>query len=174
MSTRVVSKLIPTTVEALDQEYNSLVTGLGLQGTILHTEEVNTAVDLITTVDSTNTATAVTLANAMRTWMIAHVASTAKHVAADATNVVTSAVATDQTTLNTLANEIKTDFNAHQILAAAHRGIGGAGSPAAAPAAVATADSTDQTTGVALTNALKAALNLHVSSGAQNIVRNRT
>lgn len=166
MSTRKVSKLIPRTVEAMAEEYNSLVTGLGAAGGLLHYEESG-AVE--STADATDAATAIVLANSLKTNLNAHLASTKLHSAADTTNPTTEPDATDQTTLNTLANALKTDLNAHHDVATYHRGIGGQGSPFAAPVDVSTANATDAATSIALVNALKAALNLHAQSGAQNI-----
>ncbi len=166
MSTRKVSKLIPKTVEAMAEEYNSLVTGLGATGVLLHYEE-SAAVEA--TADCTDLATALVLANSLKANLNTHMASTKLHSVADTTNPTTEPDATDQTTLNTLVNAIKDDIDAHQILAAPHRGIGGSGSVTAAPIAQSVADATDLATSVALTNALKAQVNLHVQSGAQNI-----
>lgn len=76
--------------------------------------------------DTTNTrssaaavdlATAITLANEIKTDYEAHRASTTFHYTADATNTIAAANATDQTSLNTLLNELKTDINAHMASA---------------------------------------------------------
>lgn len=168
MSTRVVPKLVPKTVEALAEEYNSLVTGLGLTGVVLHYEEALTG-DAIDTADGTDAATVLTLVNVIRADYVAHIASTKKHSVADATNTVSLAAATDAATALALANELKVDINAHQAFVTPHRGKGGQGSVVAAPQAIATADGTDAATTLTLTNALKAAYNLHVRSGAQNL-----
>lgn len=168
MSTRTVSKLIPKTVEAVASEYNSLVTGLGLAGVILHHEEAADA-DIIDTADATDAATTLALANELRTAYVAHIASTQKHSAADATNTVSAAAATDAASTQALANELKLDLNAHQANVTPHRGKGGQGSVVAAPQVIATADGTDAATTQTLTNAVKAAYNLHVRSGAQNL-----
>jgi len=172
MADRDVINLLKNRLDAVEAEYNSLVAALGTTGLILHTEEA-VAADLEDTTDATDLATAIVLANAAKATYNLHIASTAKHVAADATNPTADADATDQSTLDTLVNAMKVDFNAHQTLAASHRGIGGQGSQAA-PTAISTADSTDAATGAALANAIKDAFNLHVSSGSQviNVVGN--
>lgn len=173
MSERKVSKLQTLTLNALTEEYNSLVTALGATGLLLHYEEAATA-DIIATIDAVDLATGLVVGNELRALYVAHIASTKKHLAADATNTVTAPAATDQTELNTLLNELKVDLNAHQILLASHRGNGGQGSVSAAPIAIATTDASDLATSLTLVNALKAAWNHHVQSGAQNIDRDGT
>ncbi len=175
MADRTVSLLNKPSLDALIEEHNQLVTALGATGGILHYEEAQTG-DVITTADSTDTATRVALVNIIRAKYVAHIASTAKHRVADATNTVTAPAATNDVTAQTLANELKVDLNAHQILVTngVHRGKGGAGSPFAVPAAIATADGTDATTTGVLINVEKAVWNFHIQSGAQNILRSGT
>ena len=168
MSDRDVSTLPKLTRDALFAEYNDLVDALGVTGCILHTEEAQSG-DTISVADATDEATTITLSNAIKADLNTHLASTVKHVAADATNPTTEDDATDQTTINTLVNALKDDLDAHQILTASHRGTGGPGSVTAAPIAQTAADATDAATSVTLVNALKALFNLHVQSGAQNL-----
>lgn len=120
---------------------------------------------LIATADATALASVQTLANAIKVAYNAHLASTAYHTAADATNTITSADATNQATSNTLLNEIKTDLSAHIALTAAHGTVAGQGTFALAT--VTTADATDEATSVTLANAIKAAANRHFSAGIQ-------
>lgn len=58
-------------------------------------------------------ASAITAANALKAAQNTHIASTALHYNADATNTISSANATIQSDLNTLLNELKTDLVAH-------------------------------------------------------------
>jgi hypothetical protein len=167
MSTRKVSKLVQPTVDAVVEEYNALVTGLGHAGLLLHYEE--TPVAPVTSADATDLATALVLANEVKADLNTHMADTKKHLAADATNPTTEADATDQSTLNTLVNAIKDDIDAHQLLLTSHRGSGGPGGVTAAPIAQTAADATDAATSVTLVNALKDQVNLHARNGAQNL-----
>lgn len=170
MADRDVSNLQKFTLDAMVEEYNQMLDGLGVVGLILHTEEAQTG-DTISVADATDLATAIVLSNAIKADQNTHMASTAKHPAADATNPTTEDDATDQATVNTLVNAIKDDIDAHQLLTASHRGTGGPGSVVAAPQVIAAADATDAATSLVLANALKDAFNLHVQSGAQNINR---
>lgn len=165
MSDRKVSTLQKFTIDALVAEYNGLIDALGQTGVLLHHEEAADS-EKISTADATDLTTVVALVNEIRTDYIAHIASTAKHSAADTTNTVTAAAATDQATVNTLANELKTDISAHDD-DAGHRGAGGEGSTVSAPVAVTTANATDLATSLTLVNALKVAYNKHIKSGAQ-------
>jgi len=170
VSRNVINLNIPRDA-AQTEEYNNLVNALGAVGVLLHLEPAQTG-DVITTADATDTTTRVALANILRTAYNAHIASTAKHGVADATNPTSAAAATNDATALTLINEIKADFNAHQALitGGVHRGKGGQGSTVSAPVAITTADGTDATTTGVLINAVKAAFNLHVQNGANNIV----
>lgn len=58
-------------------------------------------------------AEAITLANELKADWATHIASTALHYTADATNTIAAADATDLATLLTLVNETKADMNAH-------------------------------------------------------------
>jgi len=62
---------------------------------------------------TTQLATAILLANAMKVDYEAHRVSTVFHVNADSTHTISASAATDQTSLNTLLNELKTDVTAH-------------------------------------------------------------
>lgn len=74
----------------------------------------------ITTAVATTTATAIVLAEAIRTDYNVHRVSTAQHNAADSTNTIAAATATDLATCLTLANELLTDYNAHRSQAGIH------------------------------------------------------
>lgn len=74
----------------------------------------------VTTPDCTETTTAITLLNALKTAYNTHRIVTAYHRAADSTNAITSPDATDWASALTLAAEMITDMNAHQILAGVH------------------------------------------------------
>lgn len=140
-------------------EFNAARTALRSSGLLPHLA----ATTAVGTADATNTATAVTLVNAIKAAYNAHIASTTYHAAADATNAASSSDATNEATGITLANELKGDFNAHIVLTAAHGAVGGAGS--FTPATVTTTDASDEATLVALANALKAAVNRHFAAG---------
>jgi len=173
MTDRKVSKLQSRTLDALTEEFNALINGLGDVGLILHYDEHATA-DLITTADATDATTGNALANELKADFNTHLASTKRHAAADATNVTSTADATDAATLQALVNAWKADFNAHQLLTTSHRGAGGQGSPSPAPTVISTADATDAATQLVLVNAGKAAFNMHVKSGAQALDRDGT
>ena len=175
MADKQTSQIDKIALDDFIQEHNQLIDALGAMGVLLHYEEAQTG-DVVTTADATDQATRFALANILKAKLNAHVASTLKHLIADATNVVTSADATNDATSQTLINEWKADFNAHQALitGGVHRGKGGQGSVVAAPQAITTADGTDATTTGTLINAAKAAWNLHVQSGAQKLQRTFT
>jgi hypothetical protein len=151
---RKVGRIAPTVTE-----YNAMRDALRGSGHILH----GASTPAVTTANASDSGTAVTLANALKTAWGAHIASTAAHLAADTTNTISAANATNEATAITLVNELKGDFNSHHVSATYHT-VGGAGG-AAAPANIATADATDEATLVALVNATKSAVNLHFASG---------
>lgn len=151
--------------DATAEQVADLTEALRAQGLLLHRDRA-TSVQLITEGSPADLAAVIARANALKALYVAHIASTAKHIAADATNTIAAADATDQATANTLLNEIKTDLNAHHDSATFHDVGAYAGAVGAAPADVATANATDLATSQALTAALCAAFNRHVKSGA--------
>lgn len=163
-STRKSSELQGDLLPKLVTAHNALTASLGAAGILPHHDTTT----LVTASDASDLATSVTLANALRTAYIAHIASTAAHVAADATNTIAAAVATDLASVQTLLNELKTDFTAHIALQSAHRSyVSGQGN--ATVAGVTTANASDQGTANTLANALKNACNRHFSMGVPDI-----
>lgn len=74
----------------------------------------------VSTAIATSTASAITLAEAIRTDYNLHRVSTDQHNAADSSNTVAAATATDLATCLILANELKTDINAHRSQSGIH------------------------------------------------------
>lgn len=107
----------------------------------------------ITSPDAVDLATAITLANEMKTKLNAHEADDDVHASADATNTVSSADATDQSSLNTLLNEIKGDIVAHGANDTAHN--------VAHSITVSAANASDLATSLTLVNELKDDVNSH-------------
>ncbi len=169
MADRIIPNLERPRIDAAVEQLQALGVAMKAQGLILHNEEPQTD-ELITTADCTNLATGLVLCNEIRAKYVAHIASTAKHKAADSTNTVTAPAATDQTTLNALATELKADLNAHHDSATFHNAGPGAGKVGGAPADTSVADATDLSSSVALTNALKAMFNAHIASGLRDLV----
>lgn len=161
--TRQLSELPGELLPGLVAAINAQNAALASMGALPHHE----VTDLVTEAAATDLATSVALANDCKTQYVAHIADTDAHDAADATNTVAAADATDLATAITLLNEVKGDFNAHVVLAASHRGIGGAGG--VDTLTITTADATDQTTANALANAAKAAFNRHFGAGAPDV-----
>lgn len=130
-------------------------------GTIFHAD-TGTA---ISTADATNTATAITLVNVIKSTYNTHIASACSattgqgaHIAADAANAASSANATDEASAITLANEIKGDYNTHRASTSYHM-------TADATNAVSSANATDEASLVTLVNELKADINAHMAAG---------
>lgn len=145
-----------TVEEASEADYRAGVRAdlinLYTSGTVPYHADTTTAV---AAADATTEATAIALANALRTAIVAHFADDSAHLVASA-ETIAAAVATDLTETHTLLNELKADFNDHLDEAGVHL--------ANDAATVATADSSDEATAIALGNALKAAFNIHVAS----------
>ena len=112
--------------------------------------------NLVTTADAYSEASAVALANALKTAYALHIADTDAHPVADATNTTAAADATDESSAITLANELKADYNAHRSQATVHLNNDGGN-------AVAAADATDADTLNTLLNEIKADYNAHVN-----------
>ncbi len=89
--------------------------------TLIH-KAVDTAT--ITAPAASDLATAITLANELKSDWGTHVGSTAIHFNADSTNVITANNATVLSDLHTLLNDIKAQFNAHTGTAGATAGSG--------------------------------------------------
>lgn len=167
MATRKIVNLTTLLLAGLVDVHNETVASRRRAGSCLHEDLPDEDSELVTAPVATTTATANTRLNELKTLWNAHIASTAKHKAADATNGASSPNATNEATGITLANELKTDFNAHHASTTYHH-VGGVGG-VAAPANVATADASNEATLVALANALVDAYHRHISSGAPTI-----
>ena len=110
--------------------------------------------------DATDAATAVVLANSLKSRVNVHLASEGSggvHAAASAESVDADD-ATDQATAITLANEIKADFNTHLSESGVHLNDDSTN-------AVSSADATDEGSLVTLVNEIKADYNAHIADG---------
>ena len=125
MST-TVRKLTPLKASAAVDQLNLLRLDLLKlsQGIVYHADASPAVTTATATADGYGSdgysASAVTLANALKTAYAAHIASACDpvtgigcHIVADATNVVTAPVATNLTTAVTLTTDLKAQFNAH-------------------------------------------------------------
>jgi len=112
----------------------------------------------ITTADASNEATAVALANALKTDYNLHRVSTTQHNSADSTNAVTTANATDYAGALALANEIKADYNAHRSQDGIHISDDGYH-------LVEHANATNDATTLTLLNEIKLVYNQHIEDG---------
>ncbi len=174
MATKTVPNLPSSRHDALLEYVQKLGVAVKAQGLILHRDycdETNaaltgTALEIIAEGTLADLPAVLVRANELKRLMNLHLASTAKHISADATNVITSADATDQGTADTLLNEIKTDLNLHQLLAGGFHDVGAVdGAIGAAAMAEATADSSTLATSKALADSLSIMFNRHVRSG---------
>lgn len=173
MATKIVPNLPSMRHDALLEYVQKLGVAVKAQGLILHRDYCDetqagvsgSALEIITEGSPADLAAVIVRANELKRLMNLHLASTAKHIAADAANTVTSANATDQASANTLLTEIKGDLNAHHDSATYHDVGAADGAIGAAPQDEATADATDLATSQALAASLSAMWNRHVRSG---------
>lgn len=114
----------------------------------------------IDTADIVDTATAVAALNPLRAAYVAHLADTAAHAAADATNGPTAPIASDLPTGIALANNLRTKFTAHFALAGTAAPHPAADSLNAPKAPIAT----DEASLVALTKSLVDSLSAHFAA----------
>lgn len=117
---------------------------------------------VVATADASDLATSVALSNALKAAWIAHIASTAMHLAADAITF-SAADATDLASAQTLLNELKGDFNVHMMSPTTVHKVADPG------ARITAANASDQGTANTLANEIKRNFNAHVLKGGQTL-----
>lgn len=157
MTTRQVHDSVPGWAHALRSSVSQLAARTSHYDT-----DAAIAATLAAVPIASDLGTSVTLGVALEVAWAAHVASTAVHAEADATNVTTEATPTNLATLEAFIIELKTVANAHFVSTTYHRVTPDLQITSADP-------STDQTAANTLANELQEKLCKHFLSGMQTL-----
>src|SRR3989304_3408039 len=158
MTTRELPRATNARLDAMETQLKELTSALHSSGLIQHTA----ATAPCTTANASATASAITLANALKATWNAHLAA-GGHIADDTPDATPAA--TDLGTCQTLLNALKAAYNAHNVLTY-HNAIGAAEGGFVPPVDITTVDATTEGTAVALANVLKTVFNLHITGAA--------